>query len=97
MKKAILLIVLVFGVSTFTYSQRNKKKKSEESSEKAKKEAPSKEEKWVKKVSLSIGGYKTSFQFSDPTTSLANAVNDALTVVGGAVFFFSNILEFGLC
>jgi len=51
------------------------------------------EEKWVKKVSLSIGGYKTSFQFSDPTTSLANAVNDALTVVGGAVDTTTNTLE----
>jgi len=51
------------------------------------------EEKWVKKVSLSIGGYKTSFQFSDPTTSLANAVNDALTVVGGATDTTTNTLE----
>ena len=39
--------------------------------------------KWVKKVSLSIGGYKTSFQFSDPMSNLADAVNDALHVVGG--------------
>ncbi|KAL7539647.1 hypothetical protein ACHAXR_009469, partial [Thalassiosira sp. AJA248-18] len=38
--------------------------------------------KWVKKVSLSIGGYKTSFQFSDPMANLADAVNDALDVVG---------------
>mmetsp|Transcript_24562 Transcript_24562/g.52926 ORF Transcript_24562/g.52926 Transcript_24562/m.52926 type:complete len:1345 (-) Transcript_24562:161-4195(-) len=38
--------------------------------------------KWVKKVSLSIGGYKTSFQFSDPMANLADAVNDALNVVG---------------
>ncbi|KAL7552445.1 hypothetical protein ACHAWF_015694 [Thalassiosira exigua] len=39
--------------------------------------------KWVKKVSLSIGGYKTSFQFSDPMANLADAVNDALDVMGG--------------
>ena len=39
--------------------------------------------KWVKKVSLSIGGYKTSFQFSDPVSNLTDAVNDALHVVGG--------------
>ena len=38
--------------------------------------------KWVKKVSVSIGGYKTSFQFTDPMSNLANAVNDALDVVG---------------
>eukprot|EP00581_Thalassiosira_minuscula_P001793 CAMPEP_0183744824 /NCGR_PEP_ID=MMETSP0737-20130205/65927_1 /TAXON_ID=385413 /ORGANISM="Thalassiosira miniscula, Strain CCMP1093" /LENGTH=1321 /DNA_ID=CAMNT_0025980477 /DNA_START=126 /DNA_END=4091 /DNA_ORIENTATION=+ len=39
--------------------------------------------KWVKKVSLSIAGYKTSFQIRDPMTNLADAVNDALDVVGG--------------
>ncbi|KAL7462452.1 hypothetical protein ACHAXS_002837, partial [Conticribra weissflogii] len=37
--------------------------------------------KWTKKVSLSIGGYKTSFQFSDPMTNLAESVSDALNVV----------------
>jgi len=41
----------------------------------------SEKRKWVKKVSLSIGGYKTSFQFSDPMTNLAQTVNDALDVV----------------
>mmetsp|Transcript_8775 Transcript_8775/g.18130 ORF Transcript_8775/g.18130 Transcript_8775/m.18130 type:complete len:1272 (-) Transcript_8775:207-4022(-) len=37
--------------------------------------------KWTKKVSLSIGGYKTSFQFSDPMSNLAESVGDALNVV----------------
>ena len=37
---------------------------------------------WVKKVSLSIGGYKTSFQLTDPITGLTNAIRDALDVVG---------------
>lgn len=43
--------------------------------------AEKKESKWFKKVSLNIGGYKTSFQLSDPMTNLTEAVNDALTVV----------------
>jgi DNA-directed RNA polymerase subunit RPC12/RpoP len=38
--------------------------------------------KWAKKVSISIGGYKTSFQFSDPLSNLAQKVNEALDVVG---------------
>jgi hypothetical protein len=38
--------------------------------------------KWIKKVSLSIGGYKTSFQLTDPITGLTNAIRDALDVVG---------------
>ena len=42
----------------------------------------SEKRKWVKNVSLSIGGYKTSFQFSDPMANLADTVNDALNVVG---------------
>ncbi|KAL3765197.1 hypothetical protein ACHAWU_010388 [Discostella pseudostelligera] len=37
---------------------------------------------WVKKVSLSFGGYKTSFQLTDPITGLTNAIRDALDVVG---------------
>ena len=39
------------------------------------------ESKWFKKISLNIGGYKTSFQLSDPMTNLTEAVNEALTVV----------------
>ena len=37
--------------------------------------------KWTKKVAISIGGYKTSFSVSDPMTSFAEAVKDALDVV----------------
>lgn len=37
--------------------------------------------KWAKKVSISIAGYKTSFQFSDPIPNLAQKVNEALDVV----------------
>ena len=44
----------------------------------------SEKRKWVKKVSLSIGGYKTSFQFSDPMANLAQSVNEALDVVSDA-------------
>ena len=36
---------------------------------------------WVKKVSLSIGGRKTSFQISDPMSTLAGAMNGALDAV----------------
>lgn len=41
-----------------------------------------KDSKWAKKVSISIAGYKTSFQFSDPMANLAQKVNEALDVVG---------------
>ncbi|KAL7519437.1 hypothetical protein ACHAWX_004198, partial [Stephanocyclus meneghinianus] len=41
-----------------------------------------KDSKWAKKVSISIAGYKTSFQFSDPMSNLAQKVNEALDVVG---------------
>jgi len=54
----------------------------EENGEVAESSEPSQKSKWVKKVSVSIGGYKTSFQFSDPMANLADAVNDALDVVG---------------
>jgi len=37
--------------------------------------------KWAKRVSISIAGYKTSFQISDPIPNLAQKVNDALDVV----------------
>jgi flavodoxin len=41
----------------------------------------SKHVKWTKKVAISIGGYKTSFSVSDPMTTFAEAVKDALDVV----------------
>ena len=39
--------------------------------------------KWVKNVSISIGGYNTSFTVSDPMANLADAVKDAIDVVSG--------------